>query len=151
MTIDQITIHRATISDIDQVARLFDAYREFYGKSRDISLSKDFLCDRINSEESTILFARIKDECVGFVQLYPLFSSVRTTRLLVLNDLFVDPLHRQKGVAKQLIESTVVEARASNCGGMILETTEDNVRAQSLYKTLGWVEESGVKHYSLDL
>ena len=151
MTIDQITIHRATISDIDQVAKLFDAYREFYGKSRDISLSKDFLRDRINSEESTILFARIKDECVGFVQLYPLFSSVRTTRLLVLNDLFVDPLHRQKGVAKQLVESTVVEARASNCGGMILETTEDNVRAQSLYKTLGWVEESGVKHYSLDL
>tara|TARA_B100000809_G_scaffold246905_1_gene275350 strand:+ start:438 stop:893 length:456 start_codon:yes stop_codon:yes gene_type:complete len=151
MSIDEITIHRATISDIDQVVRLFDAYREFYGKPKDISLSKDFLSDRINSEESTILFARIKDECVGFVQLYPFFSSVRATRLLVLNDLFVDPLHRQKGVAKQLIESAVVEARASNCGGMILETTEDNVRAQSLYKTLGWVEESGVKHYSLDL
>ena len=151
MSIDEITIHRATISDIDQVVRLFDAYREFYGKPRDISLSKDFLSNRINSEESTILFARIKDECVGFVQLYPFFSSVRATRLLVLNDLFVDPLHRQKGVAKQLIESAVVEARASNCGGMILETTEDNVRAQSLYKTLGWVEESGVKHYSLDL
>ncbi|MGY8702942.1 MAG: N-acetyltransferase family protein [Candidatus Poseidoniales archaeon] len=151
MSSDEITIHNAAISDIEEVARLFDAYREFYGKTSDISLSKDFLSDRITSEESTVLFARIKGECVGFVQLYPLFSSVRATRLLVLNDLYVDSLQRRKGVAKQLMESAVLVARASNCRGMILETTDDNTSAQLLYEKLGWAEESGVKHYSLDL
>jgi ribosomal protein S18 acetylase RimI-like enzyme len=70
---------------------------------------------------------------------------------LVLNDLYVDPLQRRKGVAKQLMESAVVVARASNCRGMLLETTDDNASAQSLYEKLGWVEETGVKHYSLGL
>jgi ribosomal protein S18 acetylase RimI-like enzyme len=76
---------------------------------------------------------------------------VRATRLLVLNDLYVDSLQRRKGVAKQLMESAVLVARASNCRGMILETTDDNTSAQLLYEKLGWAEESGVKHYSLDL
>jgi hypothetical protein len=67
MSSDEITIHNAAISDIEEVARLFDAYREFYGKPSDITLSKDFLSDRINSEESTVLFARIK----GDVQTQP--------------------------------------------------------------------------------
>ena len=85
---NEITIHNATISDIEEVARLFDAYRVFYGKTSDIIMAKKFLSERIVSEESTILLAKKNDKCVGFVQLYPFFSSVNASRLLVLNDLY---------------------------------------------------------------
>tara|TARA_B110000881_G_C18506529_1_gene479858 strand:- start:859 stop:1179 length:321 start_codon:yes stop_codon:yes gene_type:complete len=105
----------------------------------------------MNSNESSILLAKIKGEYVGFTQLYPFFSSVRATRLMVLNDLFVYPEYRGKGVAKRLIESAVELAKSEGCGGLILETTEDNIHAQSLYEKLGWAEESGIKHYSFDL
>ena len=88
---NEITIHNATVSDIEEVAGLFDAYRVFYGKTSDTIMAKKFLSDRIVSEESTILLARINDKCAGFVQLYPFFSSVNASRLLVLNDLYVDP------------------------------------------------------------
>ena len=147
----EITIHNATVSDIEEVAGLFDAYRVFYGKTSDIIMAKKFLSDRIVSEESTILLARINDKCAGFIQLYPFFSSVNTSRLLVLNDLYVSPTHRRKGVAKELMESAVLVARETNCKGLILETTDDNTNAQSLYEKLGWAEESGVKHYFLNV
>ena len=150
MSSNEITIHNAAISDIEEVARLFDAYRVFYGKNSDIIMAKKFLRDRIVSEESTIILARINDKCVGFVQLYPFFSSVNASRLLVLNDLFVDPTHRRMGVAQQLMESAALLARETNCKGLILETTNDNTKAQSLYEKLGWTEESGVKHYFLN-
>ena len=61
----EITIHNATVSDIEEVARLFDAYRVFYGKTSDIIMAKKFLSDRIVSEESTILLAKKNDKCVG--------------------------------------------------------------------------------------
>ena len=75
MSSNEITIHNAAVSDIEEVARLFDAYRVFYGKNSDIIMAKKFLRDRIVSEESTIILARINDKCVGFVQLYPFFHQ----------------------------------------------------------------------------
>ena len=126
---NEITIHNATVSDIEEVAGLFDAYRVFYGKTSDIIMAKKFLSDRIVSEESTIILARINDKCVGFVQLYPFFSSVNASRLLVLNDLFVDPTHRRMGVAKELMEYATLLARETNCKGLILESTNDKTKA----------------------
>ena len=151
MDSNEITIHNVTASDIDEVAVLFDAYRVFYGKTSDIITAKNFLSDRIASEESNIILAKINDKCVGFVQLYPFFSSVNASRLLVLNDLFVDPNHRRMGVAKELMESATILARETKCKGLILETTNDNTNAQSLYTKLGWTEELGVKHYFLNI
>ena len=151
MQSNNITVHHATDSDIEEVAILFNAYREFYGKDTDLSLAKNFIHERIVEHESTILVARIQDKCVGFVQLYPFFSSVNAKRLFVLNDLFVDQDHRRKGVATSLMESAVLYARKLNYGGLILETTDDNSTAQSLYAQLGWSEEVGIKHYFLDI
>ena len=48
------------------------------------------------------------------------------------------------------MESAALLARETNCKGLILETTNDNTKAQSLYEKLGWTQESGVKHYFLN-
>ena len=44
------------------------------------------------------------DQALGFMQLYPSFSSVSLKRLWVLNDLFVRPSVRRGGVARRLLE-----------------------------------------------
>ena len=41
---------------------------------------------------------------VGFVNLYPVFSSVNLTRQWILNDLFVVPEARKLGVGRVLME-----------------------------------------------
>lgn len=51
-----MTVRQAMISDLDLVAPLFDAYRQFYRKPTDIALAKQFLSERIQRGESVIFF-----------------------------------------------------------------------------------------------
>ncbi|WP_415542618.1 hypothetical protein [Empedobacter stercoris] len=66
---------QATINDLQTLAPLFDAYRQFYDKKSDVEGAKEFLLERIANNESVIYLAfDEKENAVGFVQLYPLFS-----------------------------------------------------------------------------
>ena len=75
-----IAIRRATPDDLDAVAALFDAYRRFYGQPGDVPRAHAFLAERIGRDESVVLLAEDAGTTLGFTQLYPLFSSVRTGR-----------------------------------------------------------------------
>src|SRR6476469_11209885 len=104
-------IRRATLEDLDLVAPLFDGYRRFYGQAADIPRAKAFLRERLERNESTILLAMRDGKAAGFTQLYPLFSSVRTARLWLLNDLFVAAEGRRQGVARALLNAAARACR----------------------------------------
>tara|TARA_B110000263_G_scaffold5816_1_gene5011 strand:+ start:60 stop:509 length:450 start_codon:yes stop_codon:yes gene_type:complete len=146
-----IKVFRVQSKDLDDAAVIFNSYRIFYGKKSDLTLAFHFLKERLEFQESYIFLSKMDGEIVGFVQNYPFFSSVRAERLLVLNDLFVSPKARCKGVATALIRESINFARAESCSGLLLETTDDNTTAQGLYKRMGWKKEVGIKHYSFDL
>ena len=131
-------IRKVSLTDIDQLATLFDNYRIFYKKQSDIEGAKKFLTERIKQNESTILIAEVNDELVGFTQLYPVFSSTNMKRLLILNDLFINALHRGKGISKQLIESAKQIARSCNSSGLMLETEKSNAIGNQLYPSIGF-------------
>jgi hypothetical protein len=87
-----VTVKRATFDDLDLVAPLFDAYRQFYRKPADLVVAKTFLAERFKNNESIILLATGSDDAVvGFVQMFRSFSSGAAARILILNDLFVVP------------------------------------------------------------
>ena len=148
-----IIVRQATIHDLDLVAPLFDAYRQFYAQPADLALSRRFLAERFQHAESVILLAlnEADGEGVGFTQLYPLFSSVRATRRYLLNDLFVTPARRRFGVAAALLHAATAHARAMGVAGMSLSTANDNVAAQRLYESMGWELEQGFREYHLTL
>ncbi|MBT2119071.1 GNAT superfamily N-acetyltransferase [Dyella sp. SG562] len=148
-----IIVRQATIHDLDVVAPLFDAYRQFYAQPADLALSRRFLAERFQHAESVILLAlnEADGEGVGFTQLYPLFSSVRATRRYLLNDLFVTPARRRFGVAAALLHAATAHARAMGVSGMSLSTANDNVAAQRLYESMGWELEQGFREYHLTL
>src|SRR4249919_331542 len=93
-------IRRATLDDLDLVAPLFDGYRRYYGQASDLPRAKAFLRERLERNESTILLAMRDGQAAGFTQLYPMFSSVRTAGLWILNDLFVAENARRSGVGR---------------------------------------------------
>lgn len=71
------TVRAATAADLDLLAPLFDAYRQFYKKPGELDLSRRFLSDRIKNEESIIFLALNKEgTAMGFTQLYLTFSSL---------------------------------------------------------------------------
>jgi len=74
---------------------------------------------------------------VGLAQLYPSFSSIRLGREWILNDLFVKPEARGRGVGSDLLarcERWTVETGAV---GAWLDTAVDNP-AQRLYAARRW-------------
>ena len=87
----------ATPKDINHLSELFDAYRTFYRKATDIEGAKSFLEARISKQDSELYVAETADnKLVGFVQLYPLFSSTRMKKYWLLNDLFINPESGQR-------------------------------------------------------
>ena len=143
-------IRRATDADIARIAPLFDAYRSFYGQPPDIARADAFLRERLARGESALLLAERDGEALGFTQLYPLFSSVRTARLWLLNDLFVADSARRQGVARGLLDAAAAFAREQGAAGLMLETGRDNHPARALYRAAGWNEDAS-QWYSLHL
>jgi len=142
-----LAIKRAMLDDLDDVVPLFDGYRRFYGQPSDLARGRDFLDSRLRADESVILLAIDEGRAVGFTQLYPMFSSVRTGRLWILNDLFVDANARRSGAGRALLDAAADFARDDGAVGIVLETTRDNATARALYRSAGW-EEADTQWYS---
>lgn len=132
-------IRKATLQDISALATLFDAYRVFYEKTSDYKSAVRFLTERIERNESEIFVAETETtQIVGFVQLYPLFSSTRMQRLWLLNDLFVLPEFRSKGISIALIEKSKALCLETNACGLQLETAKTNSIGNNLYPKTGF-------------
>jgi ribosomal protein S18 acetylase RimI-like enzyme len=138
----------ATPADVGEVAPLFDAYRQFYGKPAD-QAARRFLFARLSKDESVLFVARLDGKVVAFVNLYPVFSSVNLTRQWILNDLFVAPEARKLGVGRALTERARELAQATQSNGLTLETAIDNHAAQKLYESLGWKRDDEFYRYFL--
>lgn len=146
-----LRILRAGASDVGTVAPLFDSYRVFYGRESDAQSALDFLRDRFEHSESVIFYAATADAAAGFVQLYPLFSSVALRRLYVLNDLYVMPAYRRAGIARALLSRVADFARAAGACSIVLQTGSDNAAAQALYRSAGYDEERTFRSFHLIL
>ncbi|MBL8980126.1 MAG: GNAT family N-acetyltransferase [Gemmatimonadetes bacterium] len=146
-------IRQATPADLDLVAPLFDGYRQFYHNPADPIVAREFIADRLGLQDSVIFLAERDGAGLGFVQLYPVFSSAGTRpgRLWLLNDLFVAPAGRRLGVGRALMERATAHARATGATGLFLQTARDNHEAQALYLSLGYRRDDLYLVYELHL
>lgn len=144
-------VRRATIDDLEVLAPLFDAYRQFYSQSPDVNGAREFLAARINNEESVIFIAELDGRAAGFVQLYPAFTSVGMRRTWILNDLFVAADARRHGLAELLMKRAHEMAAADDAAGVLLETQISNTGAQALYEKLGYQRNDVTWFYWLPL
>lgn len=144
-----INIRQAVLSDIDAIVPLFSAYREFYGRAADLAGARNFLLQRFNHGESVLFIAEAAGVAVAFTQLYPSFSSVSLARTFLLNDLYVQPQYRRKGVASKLLAAAVEYCRALGAVRLTLSTATGNESAQALYASAGWKRDDKFYVYHL--
>lgn len=144
-------ITKSSLEHVDQAAPLFDAYRRFYGQPSDPEGARGFLSERMAKEESVLFLALDESRGLGFAQLYPSFSSVSMKRLWILNDLFVTPEARGRGVGAALLAEAARLAAKTQAKGLVLATATDNLPAQRLYEGLGWKRDHAFYHYYLDV
>lgn len=143
-----VQVRRATLDDLDRVAELFDAYRQFYEQPPDLRRARAFLHERLQRDESVLFVAETGGRIVGFCQLYPTFCSVAAAPTLVLYDLFVAPAARRTGAGQALMQAAEAYAAETKCVRLDLQTARTNTAAQALYEARGWQRDEAFFVYS---
>lgn len=146
-----VIIRRAGAEDLDALAVLFDAYRQFYGQVSDVQGAHAFLEARLANGESVVFIADGANGAAGFTQLYPLFTSVGMRRLWLLNDLYVAPEARRTGTARALMGEARTHAARTGAAGILLETQLTNAPARALYEALGYRRSDATDYWFLAL
>lgn len=141
----------ANINHLESIAVLFDKYRIFYNQPSNLEAAKKFLQDRFQNNDSVVFAANDNGKLIGFIQLYPSFSSVSMKRVWILNDLYVEESYRRRGIAKLLMN--VAEEYAKETGGvrLVLATQVSNITAQKLYEARNYTKDEEFYHYALRL
>ena len=146
-----VEVRQATVDDLDSLVPLFDAYRQFYRQPSEPKRARRFLLARFEHHQSTIFLAFDDRAAVAFAQIYPRFSSEAMRRIFILNDLFVAPEARRRGVGAALLAAAARYGRSVGALRLVLSTEIANGAAQSLYEKEGWKRDTAFCAYELDL
>jgi ribosomal protein S18 acetylase RimI-like enzyme len=152
MQAGRVSVEAATGEDLDELVRLFAGYLDFYERPAEPARIRAFLAERLAHGDSQMFIARDDSgEGLGFVQLYPLFSSLHLGRAWLLNDLFVAPEVRRSGVGEALMSAARQHAESTGSCGIQLETAKTNLAGQALYERLGYRRDDIFHIYWLEL
>jgi ribosomal protein S18 acetylase RimI-like enzyme len=150
-TSNSVTIHRATVRDLERLLPLVQAYRVFYKQTPDPKRQRMFIESHLRHHTSTIYLALVDDSPAGFMQLFKTYSTVWLCGSYILEDLYVEPAFRRSGVGNALLSQAIAHASEDGAGGMFLETAHDNRAAQALYEQAGWTREGRFIKYNAPL
>lgn len=145
------TVRLAEARDIDQLADLFDQYRQFYECPPDLGAAKNWIAENLERGRSTLFAADNGSQLLGFTQLYPALCSVDLVDYFVLYDLYVIEAARRQGIARALMNAASDWAKAQGADRLDLETARDNAPGQALYRDLGYELDEVFLKFSLDL
>ncbi len=133
-----VLIERAVPPDRLDVERLIAAYHVSEGvtpKPERITWAvEQVLRNRVGG---VILVAREKRTILG-VALAVYQPSAELGRMLVVNDFFVDPATRRKGVGRALASKLLDEAKAMRVDRIDLEILPGNATAAAFWKSMGF-------------
>ena len=146
-----LRVERAGSAQLDAATALFQGYLRFYGKCHDEVRSRAFVAARLEQRDSVFLLAWDGGCAVGFTQLYPAFASLSLAPSWILNDLYVEPDARGRGVATALMGAARQLAVGNGAAEIFLQTARDNDQARALYERLGYALDEEFLVYTLAL
>jgi GNAT superfamily N-acetyltransferase len=120
------------------VAPLFDAYRAFFAGGSNLDESRRFLEQRVAAGDSVLFVARDNGNAVGFIHLYPLWSSWHCRRIWFLSDLYVSEGSRKHGAGRELVERVIAHARETDAASIMVELPRREPHLTEFYRKLGF-------------
>jgi GNAT superfamily N-acetyltransferase len=136
-----ITIRPAASDDVPLVLNFIRKLAEYEQMSHRVAATEEALHDALFGERSfvEVLLAFSGDNPAGFALFFPTFSTFACRRGIYLEDFFVEPAHRRKGVGTMLLAAVARIAHAHG-GQMNWSVLKWNQPAIDFYKRLGAVE-----------
>jgi len=131
-------VERANPTDREAVERLVSAYITSEGlrpKAERVSWAVEQVIK--NRFPGVLLVAKEKSAVVG-VALAVYTPSAELGRVLTVNDFFVDPAWRRKGVGRALVVRLLAEAKAMHVDRIDLELLPANADAAAFWRKVGF-------------
>ena len=130
-------IRQIKLADRDEWEALYRGYADFYKVEMNEKILKtvwEWIHDN-NHDVSGLVYEQ-DNQIIGIAHYRKMPSPLRGKYIGFLDDLFVDPNHRRKGIGEKMIEELNVISRRNNWNLVRWITRDDNTKAKSLYEKL---------------
>jgi GNAT superfamily N-acetyltransferase len=134
-----MVIRPAEPKDRPQLLDLIAGYFAFYHTPFPAKAKVEALLDLLEQDPDlgVQLVAEADGKLQGFASLYACLDTLVADRILVMNDLFVDPPLRSHGVGAALFDASLAYATARGYVRLDWVTADDNRDAQRFYDRHG--------------
>jgi GNAT superfamily N-acetyltransferase len=141
MTESSPSIRIATSADAEPAARLLhDFNSEFDSPTPGVAVLAPRLDRLLAAAEVTILLGGAGPDGIAVLRLRPSIFEAGPTAYL--EELYVAPAMRGRGLGRALLEATMAEARRAGAARIELGTEEGDVAARALYESAGFTNQS---------
>jgi GNAT superfamily N-acetyltransferase len=134
-----VVVRPAEPEDRPQLIALIKGYFAFYRTPFPAGSRVETFVDRLQKDPGlgVQLVAEAEGRLKGFASLYACLDTLIADRILVMNDLFVDPSSRDRGVGAALFDASLAYATAQGYARLDWVTAADNHGAQRFYERHG--------------
>ena len=134
-----LRVRTATPADVDDIFRLIGALASYEHLSADVTGTPERLREHLFGLRPYVeaLVAELDARTIGFALFFHAYSTFRTAPVLYLEDLFVEPAHRRRGVGTALLARVAGLAVERGCARLEWEVLEWNAPAIAFYERQG--------------
>ncbi|WP_026653571.1 GNAT family N-acetyltransferase [Butyrivibrio proteoclasticus] len=148
-----ITYRKLNEEDLDIFIQMRINQLREEGAKEDIDLTpalKDYYRRHMSDGTFVSWLALDEDKIIGtsgmsFVEKPPYFGCP-SGKMGLLSSMFTDPAYRRQGIAKELLDRVVKEARAYGCGTVQITASDMGVK---LYTAYGFIHNGNFMQYKL--
>jgi len=129
----------ATVADVPALLALIGELATFEGLQHECEVTAELLALHLFGPGTTVrtLIAHHAGTAAGFAVWYPTFSTFLGRPGAFLEDLYVRPPFRKRGLGHELLVSASHQARAAGCARLEWRALKWNAPALDFYKSLG--------------
>ncbi|MBI5661626.1 GNAT family N-acetyltransferase [Ignavibacterium sp.] len=139
MNMDNLKIRRAGRSDIPNILMLIKELAEYEKLLQEVVTTEKHLEEAIFGDKKfvEVLIAEFNGELAGQTIFFHNFSTFIGRPGLYIEDLYVRPQFRGKGIGKALLNEVIKLAKERNCGRVEWVVLDWNQPAIEFYKSIG--------------
>jgi GNAT superfamily N-acetyltransferase len=133
------TLRSATPADVDDIFRLIRGLAEYERLTHEVTGSAERLRAHLFGSQpyAEVVLAELDGRPVGFALFFHNYSTFLTAPGLYLEDLFVEPAHRGKGIGAALLRRVAALAHERGCGRLEWAVLDWNAPAIGFYERQG--------------
>lgn len=132
-------IRNAVAADVPLILSFIQGIAAYEKLSHEVETTEQKLHDTLFGDPiyAEVILGYEDDTPIGFALFFHNYSTFRAKPGIYLEDLFVNPEHRDKGYGKALLQRVIDIAQERNCGRVEWSVLDWNTPAIDFYKSMG--------------